>query len=97
MANQYLIKTEDESVRAWVFIGIINGLEEMFRIKVPVLDIFGAKDWDVTRWGADERRAQILKISGSAQVVVPEAQHFFEGREEVLVRSIAAFLDRELR
>jgi dienelactone hydrolase len=97
MANQYLIKTDDDSVKAWVFVGIINGLEEMYRIKAPVLDVFGSLDWDVTRWGADERRAQILRIAGSGQVVVPGAQHFFEGKEDVLVRTITEFLGRNLR
>jgi pimeloyl-ACP methyl ester carboxylesterase len=97
MANQYLIKTEDNSVKAWVFVGIINGLEEMYRIKVPVLDVFGSRDWDVTRWGADERRAQILKIAGSGQVIVPGAQHFFEGKEDALVGTIDAFLRKVLR
>jgi len=97
MANQYLIKTDDDSVKAWVFVGIINGLEEMFRIRIPVLDVFGSRDWDVTRWGADERRAQIMKIAGSEQVIVPEAQHFFEGREDVLVKTIDAFLGKVLR
>lgn len=97
MANQYLIKTDDDSVKAWVFIGIINGLEEMYRIKIPVLDVFGGDDWQVTRWGADERRAQILKIEGSEQVVVPDARHFFEGREDALLRTISTFLDRTLR
>ena len=96
MANQYLIKTDDDSVKAWVFIGIINGLEEMFRIKIPVLDIFGSRDWDVTRWGADERRAQILKIAGSEQVSVADAEHFFEGKEDRLVETIGAFLGRVL-
>ena len=43
-------------VHAWVFISIINGLEDMYRIKIPVLDVFGSEDWDVTRFGA--RRAQ---------------------------------------
>jgi pimeloyl-ACP methyl ester carboxylesterase len=97
MANQYLIKTDDDSVKAWVFIGIINGLEEMFRIKMPVLDVYGSNDWQVTRWGADERRAQILKIAGSEQVVIPEAQHFFERKEDALLRTITAFLDRVFR
>jgi pimeloyl-ACP methyl ester carboxylesterase len=97
MANQYLIKTDDESVKAWVFIGIINGLEEMFRIKMPVLDVYGSDDWQVTRWGADERRAQILKIAGSEQVVVAQARHFFEGKEDALLRAITAFLDRVFR
>jgi pimeloyl-ACP methyl ester carboxylesterase len=97
MANQYLIKTDDNSVKAWVFVGIINGLEEMYRIKVPVLDVFGSRDWDVARWGAEERRAQILKIAGSEQVIVPGAEHFFEGKEDVLVKTIDEFLGRVLR
>ena len=93
MANQYLINTRDRSVGAWVFVGIINGLEEMYRIKIPVLDVFGSNDWTVTMWGADERRKQILANPGSAQVMVPDAKHFFEDREDELVRIVAAFLD----
>ncbi len=94
MANHYLIGGGDKSVGAWVMIGIINGLEDMFRIGIPVLDVFGAKDWDVTRVGADERRRQIMKIAGSEQVVVPDAAHFFENREDELVRVIVTFLAR---
>jgi alpha-beta hydrolase superfamily lysophospholipase len=33
MANQYLITAPDPRVDAWVFISIINGLEDMFRIR----------------------------------------------------------------
>jgi pimeloyl-ACP methyl ester carboxylesterase len=94
MANQYLIKTDDKTVRAWVFIGIINGLEEMFRIKMPVLDVFGSKDWEITQVGAYERKKQIMKIKGSDQIVVPEALHFFEGKEDELTRIIVNFLDQ---
>jgi alpha-beta hydrolase superfamily lysophospholipase len=94
MANQYLIRTDDTSVGAWVFIGILQGLEEMFRIKIPVLDVFGSEDWTITMWGADERKKQILANPGSAQIVVPGAHHFFEGREEELLKLIVAFLDR---
>ena len=94
MANQYLIDTDDKTVKAWVFIGIINGLEEMFRIKIPVLDVFGSKDWEITQVGAYERKKQIMKIQGSDQVVVPEALHFFEGKEDELTKIIAKFLDQ---
>lgn len=94
MANQYLIRTEDRSVGAWVFIGILQGLEEMYRIRIPVLDVFGSRDWMVTMWGADERRKQIEKNPGSGQVVVQDAQHFFEDREDELLRIVVAFLDR---
>ena len=93
MANHYLIRAGDGPVRAWVFIGIVNGLEDMFRIGIPVLDVYGSEDWDVTRVGADERRAQIARVRGSRQVVVPGARHFFEGREDELTRIVVEFLD----
>jgi pimeloyl-ACP methyl ester carboxylesterase len=97
MANQYLIRTEETAVKAWVFVGILQGLEEMYRIRIPVLDVFGEHDWDVTRWGAEERKAQIAKVPGSAQVVVPGARHFFEGREEQLIDVVDRFLRRSFR
>ena len=74
-------------------ISILNGLEDMFRIKVPVLDVFGSNDWSVTRFGGDERLAQIRRIAGSGQVVIGGAEHFFEGHRDELVRSITRFLD----
>jgi pimeloyl-ACP methyl ester carboxylesterase len=93
MANQYLIHADSTPVQAWAFISIINGLEEMFRIKIPVLDVFGSRDWEITQVGAYERKKQIDKVPGSEQVIVPDAQHFFEGREEELVKVLVAFLD----
>jgi len=94
MANQYLMKTDDKTVKAWVMISIINGLEEMYRIKIPVLDVFGSDDWVETIWGAPERKVQILKNPNSGQVVIPDAGHFFEGREDELAATVAGFLDR---
>jgi len=97
MANQYLMNTKKTHVKAWAFVGIINGLEEMFRIKIPVLDIFGSKDWEITQVGASERLKQISKIRGSRQIVVPQALHFFEGQEDVLAKEIVSFLDEVFR
>ncbi|MEO8040546.1 MAG: DUF3530 family protein [Betaproteobacteria bacterium] len=93
MANQYLINAQHTPVKAWAFISIINGLEEMFRIKIPVLDVFGSKDWEVTQVGAYEREKQIAKIEHSRQVVVKDAQHFFEGMEDQLATVVISFLD----
>ena len=93
MANQYLIRTDDTTVKAWVFVGILQGLEEMYRIKIPVLDIYGSNDWTVTMYGGPERLAQIGKNPRSAQIIVPKATHFFEGQEEELLRHIVGFLD----
>ena len=94
MANQYLINARKATnIKAWAFIGIINGLEEMFRIKIPVMDIYGGKDWEITMVGSAERLKQIAKNPGSKQVVVADAQHFFEGREGELVRELVSWLD----
>ena len=99
MANHYLINIDagKTPVKAWVFVGIINGLEEMFRIKIPVLDVYGGKDWEITQVGASERRKQIMKINGSRQVVVPDALHFFEGKEAELVEVVVDYLDEVFR
>ena len=97
MANQYLITTPIPAVDAWVFISIINGLEDMFRIKVPVLDVFGTLDWQVTRYGGEERRIQILKVPGSEQVVIQGAEHFFERQTDELTRVVASFLGRVMK
>jgi pimeloyl-ACP methyl ester carboxylesterase len=97
MANQYLIRTDDTSVRAWVFIGILQGLEEMYRIKIPTLDVYGSNDWTVTMWGAPEREKQLREHPGSGQVMVPGAKHFFEGKEDELLRIVTAFLDKTFK
>jgi pimeloyl-ACP methyl ester carboxylesterase len=97
MANQYLIRTEDTTVKAWVFIGILQGLEEMYRIRIPTLDVYGSDDWTVTMWGAPEREKQLAKVPGSGQVMVPGARHFFEGKEDELVKIVAGFLDKSFK
>lgn len=96
MANQYLIRTSDGRVGAWVSLSIINGLEDMFRLRIPVLDVYGEQDWSVTIVGADERRRQIERVAGSRQVMLPGAQHFYEGRREELARLVVGFLDAVL-
>ena len=93
MANDYLIRATDGKVGAWVFISILNGLEDMFRIHIPVFDIYAEQDWNVIVTGADERAKQIARVPGSQQVMLPGAQHFFEGRREELTRLVVRFLD----
>ena len=93
MANQYLITEDDPLVDAWVFISILNGLEEMFRIKIPVMDLYGSEDWVITRVGGYERKKQIMKVNGSKQVVIKDAPHFFEGKVQELADEIILFLN----
>jgi dienelactone hydrolase len=92
MANQYLIRTDDGKVGAWVFLGILNGLEDMFRLKIPVLDVYAEHDWGVIVVGADERRKQIERVPGSRQVMIRGAQHFYEQHRDEVVSEIVRFL-----
>ena len=93
MANEYLITVDETAVKAWVFISILNGLQEMFRIKIPVMDVYGSKDWEITQVGGYERKQQIMKVPGSRQAVLEGAPHFFEDKEDELTRVIVDFLD----
>lgn len=93
MANHYLITVDETLVNSWVFISILNGLQEMFRIKIPVMDVFASDDWEITVVGGYERKQQIVKVPGSRQVIIQNALHFFERREETLVKEIVEFLD----
>lgn len=97
MANHYLVTRSETKIDAWVFISIINGLEDMFRIRIPVLDVYGSRDWSVTVVGADERRKQFQRVAGSQQVVVEGAMHFFEGQQDELTKVIVGFLDNVLK
>jgi pimeloyl-ACP methyl ester carboxylesterase len=93
MANQYLIRTSDGKVGAWAFLGILNGLEDMFRLQIPVLDLYADRDWEVIRYGADERRKQILRIPRSAQIEMKDSDHFYEGHWPALSQTVVDFLD----
>ena len=93
MANHYLITVDETLVNSWVFVSILNGLQEMFRIKIPVMDVFASDDWEITVVGGYERKQQIIKVPGSRQVVIQNALHFFERREETLASEIKQFLD----
>lgn len=96
MSNEFLTGHPPDSIKAWVSISIINGLQNTQWVKVPMLDIFGEKDWNGVLNGAPERERLIRAIPGSAQVEVPAADHFFEGHEDALVKEVRAFLDRRL-
>jgi pimeloyl-ACP methyl ester carboxylesterase len=96
MANQYLIRHDDGKVNAWVYLSILNGLEDMFRIHIPVLDVYAEQDWEVIKVGADERRKQIVRNPGSDQVMFTKTDHFFEGQWPQLSERIVRFLDQAI-
>lgn len=97
MANYYLEHTADPGVGAWVAIGILGGYTGAERLKLPILDIYGERDWPQVRDNAVERAEHLRRARGSAQIDVPAADHFFAGQEAALVQHVKRFLDQRLK
>lgn len=94
MAHAYLVQHPPE-VNAWAALGMpaARGAAVTYeRVKLPVLDLYGANDEPQVLAGATERKRS-LGVKGSSQVVVPDANHFFNGQEAAMVKAVVGFLD----
>jgi dienelactone hydrolase len=96
MSNYFLTQATDKRVATWVSIGILGEYADAARLAMPVLDIYGERDFALVLEKADARAAALAKIKGSAQVQVGGADHFFVGHEAELVKQVRQFLDRRL-
>ncbi len=103
MATYYLSKSKQD-VDGFVAIGmdtyaddprmdIINGLE---KIKVPVLDLYGDEDLEGVLNSVEARAAAAKKAgnSGYIQIEVKGSNHFFDGKEDELVETVADWLEK---
>lgn len=98
MTNYWLITQTNPGVVAWASIGIGNGVfEDPAKLKLPVLDVYGQNDLEAVLSRAPGRRAAISDNPGSAQVVVPGADHYFNGKEAALADVLNAYFDEALK
>lgn len=97
MANVFLNQANAPAINAWVAISISGEYTQPEMFKAPVLDLYGEKDLPAMLEGAAKRANAIQKIRGSAQVSVTGADHFFNGMDTELVRTVKLFLDRATR
>jgi pimeloyl-ACP methyl ester carboxylesterase len=96
MVNEFLAR--GGAIDAWVSIGINTGVYDQPEvIKIPVLDIFGEKDFPAVMQYAGRRAEAIKRVRGSAQIEVAGTDHFFVGAETQLVQHVKRFLDRAIR
>ncbi len=93
MAARYLQQHPNAPVAAWVAIGPSEALDYS-RLKMPVLDLYGENDLPGVLNTAKQRGASLRGKRGSAQVVSPKADHFFNGREAQLLGHVREFLER---
>ncbi|MDP2433829.1 MAG: alpha/beta fold hydrolase [Pseudomonadota bacterium] len=93
MTARYLEKTPEAPIQSWVAIGASEALDYS-KLKFPVLDLYGENDLPQVLKAAAQRGKGLR--GKSAQIVVPKADHFFEGRDKVLLENVRGFLDRAL-
>jgi dienelactone hydrolase len=95
MSNYFLTAGPAPGIATWIAIGISSGeFAEAGKLGLPVLDIYGERDFSQVLQRADARAAVLTKLKGSAQIEVPGADHYFNGSEAELARNIRRFLDR---
>ena len=104
MAGYYMGNKPDSSIRALVAIGVsgvvyksdvnVGYLTSLEKIKVPVLDIFGSNDLDIVLEGKELRAKTARKVGNKryTQIEVAGANHFFDNKEDVLVKRIRGWL-----
>jgi pimeloyl-ACP methyl ester carboxylesterase len=97
MTDYFLEHAAEPGVDAWVSIGLLGLYTGSERVRLPVLDIYGERDFAPVRDNAAARADRLRRMRGSAQIEVPGADHFFAGREAELVRQVKLFLDQKLR
>lgn len=98
MSNLFLAGTPDHGVAAWISIGITTGeFAEPDKLRLPVLDIYGERDFPNVLQQAETRAAVLKALRGSAQIEVAGADHYFTGHESELTRQVKQFLDLRLK
>ncbi len=97
MSNHFLVANPASGIAAWIAVGISSGeFTDAARLKLPVLDIYGERDFPQVLQQADARAAVLSKLKGSVQMEVAGSDHYFSGRETELARHVRLFLDRAL-
>jgi pimeloyl-ACP methyl ester carboxylesterase len=111
MLNVYLLEKNTPSFAAWVVLGLTGrfwgasaisipwlGIEwGQGRLRLPILDVYGENDIKPTLEGARARAGALAHIEGSAQIMIPGADHHYTGKEDELVRAIQRFIAKTVQ
>ncbi|UCB54593.1 MAG: DUF3530 family protein [Thiotrichales bacterium] len=99
----YYLSTSKAKVGGFVAIGMaafaddprMDSTRALEKIKIPVLDLYGAEDLQLIL-KSTEARAAAAKTAGNenyTQVRLAGSNHFFDGKEEQLVIAVASWLE----
>ena len=96
MTERYLESTKDAPFAAWICMGRSGTLAAPAR-PIPILDVYGDHDLPPVLAEAEARRRTLARISGSRQIVIADADHFYTGKEAELADAIVPFIEAARR
>lgn len=94
MTDAYLAHATAARIDGWVTVGMLAAFSAAPR--QPVLDVMAARDLPAVLAAAPARKQRLPHDGCSAQIVVPGADHYFEGSEKALAQEIVRFLDHAM-
>lgn len=95
MTDRYLMNNPQTKVAAWVAIGAPAALNYS-KLTFPVLDLYGENDLPQVLESTKARAQGLRGNPASAQQMAPKADHFFEGKEALLLDMVGNYLDKTL-
>ena len=97
MATAYLANTENHGIQGYIGIGMRNGgpdplnsNENLDSVNIPVIDIYGDGGEGVDANHAAAREGHVSERY--KQVLIPYADHRFDGNESDMVKAVVAWL-----
>ena len=91
MANVYFQQTPRSPYAAWVAMGVTGRILPLKENLLPVLDLYGENDLPVNLSTAWLRRAHLMLLPQSQQVMVAHADHHYSGVEKEAAQAMIAF------
>ncbi len=105
MASYYLARSKND-IKALVAIGMsaqhiqaeINSAESLKAIDIPVLDIYGSRDFPTVLETAGKRQQGASHNPNYQQLVIQDAYHFFDNttHERKLIEAVNSWLNQHL-
>lgn len=101
MSTHYLANAEQVPYAGFVGVGMggngafdeADNVISLSGIDLPVLDLYGEDDFESVLDSAEARAAAQSENGDYRQLVIPGANHFFDGHDEPLIEAVADWLD----
>lgn len=105
MSAYYMANKPKHDIRAFVAIGMrgafnkderMDGLNSLKKITIPTFDLYGEQDLEQVL-DSSEKKMRTAKKAGNknyTQLKVPGANHFFVGKEDILVKRVRGWLEK---